>query len=354
MKPLHSSAPVRRALAVCGLACALAAQVTEEAKKAPASVLPLSIRYAPDGLQLTPAMVQGLLNGPVLREVNRVRRERNPDWPDLGQLAVSQAEADLRQPAGAFTCVVELPAGNMGEHMRDAVVDRLQHELDRRMCAGPRDRLERDLAMARATLDQAEGQLRELRQKRASVPEARGSEEVDRILAQISEVELRLSVEGPVHEVEEKHILDLRRHAADVNQRIAELASEVTSLESRAQGRTDAAQQAALRLAQLQSQREELVREAEQVSERIAQTTAAMQDRTTDLAANRRQQEVLRARLEQAMKLSGEARAHERDRVAIDEQVDVLRQQVEAARARCEELRQQAEDLVPVLVEVWG
>ena len=37
--------------------------------------------------------------------------------------------------------------------------------------------------------------------------------------------------------------------------------------------------------------------EAEQASERIAQTTAAMQDRTTDLAANRRQLEVLRARL---------------------------------------------------------
>jgi hypothetical protein len=354
MKPLHSSAPVRRALAVCGLACALAAQVTEEAKKPPASVLPLSIRYAPDGLQLTPAMVQGLLNGPVLREVNRVRRERNPDWPDLGQLAVSQAEADLRQPGGAFTCVVELPAGGVRDHLRDALVESLQHELDRRLCAGPRDRLERELTQARAKLELAEAELRGVRHKRANVPEARGNEEVDRIVAQISEVELRLSVEGPVHEVEEKHILDLRRHAAEVNQRIAELASEVTTLESRAQGRTDAAQQAALRLAQLQSQREELARDAEQVSERIAQTTSAMQDRTTDLAANRRQQEVLRARLAQAMKQSDEARAHERDRMALDEQVDILRQHVESIRARCEELRGQAEDLVPVLVEVWG
>lgn len=326
-------------------------------------VAPFVVTYAADGLQLTPALLDGLLRGCVGQRVDAKLRTGNPDWPRL-RVRVAQDEADARQPPGFFSGQLVLAGGSRpsdtseGELFR-TIATALEEELAARMNLRSPDDL-------RARLQQTEERLRAAEQTLAAhreelvglraLHEQVGDSVARRnaVQEELHEAEAQLQIDQTLLETEQRHTAELDRHLQDATQRCARVEAEVVDLETKLDlARPE--QRAAVRqeLLTQQAQRQQSALLLDQLSQQLSQTSSSVQERTSRLVEVRARIDGLRARLEQA-----------RDRAKAEEDVALRWTRLEAALAEhealCEDLRAQARGLreaaaaiVPVRVQLW-
>lgn len=312
----------------------------------PAQEVALSIQYSADGLQLTPAMVQGLINGPV-RERLRAERDGNPDWPEMATVTVSQSDADHRQPAGAFSCVLNLKPGAARQ-----VGPALQAELEQRLHGAPRQALLERLKESEVRLQSIEANLQEANdQLGARFPDV-GSDDVGDLARRLEEARLRLRVEQPLQKLGEQQASELRQRADVLRVQLQKLSEEASRVERELSRKGE--ESLIGQLSRLQTEREALQHEHERVADQLAQTTDSMTSRTAELLSAKQQIDALAERLALAQKQREEAMAKQRQVSAMEQRIEALTTERDALRNRFQELKARLDAMVDVRVDVWG
>jgi chromosome segregation ATPase len=321
------------------------------AQEAPAPAAPVVITHAPEGLQLTPALVNGLLAGTVRREVEAAVRDQDPDWPPV-TIEIRQDESDLRQPSGYFSGKLVL-GGRVrdgGDPVFQAIAKALERELQARMHDAPLRSLESRLEAVKADLASAGRKLSDLRQTlaRSAADEAAGSS-VAELRHTLQELELQLRVEEPLVEVATKQAAELEDRLQREVRACAEKELRIATLEERA-GRD---QQARQELIEAHAGREHRARLVDQLSGQVNSNASQMQERTSRLLEMRMRIDGLRDRVGQASEQEQTLRQRAAERTAAEAEAAALEARVDLLRGREAELVQAIDHIVPVRVQLW-
>jgi len=352
---MHGHASRLRALPFLCVLAGLASRTPAQDGGPPLSA-PIVITYAPGGVQLTPALLNGLLQGCVGQRVEARRRQADPDWPRLRPTVV-QDEGDARQPPGCFSATLVL-GGRSAEHGDGSILEdvaaALQDELDRRLRREPCERSQAGVTELEAELKRAEDQLAEHREGLAAAQARTEDAEaaLEQLRSETRELQLSLTTEEPLLAVEQKQSSELDAHMADLGKRLAALGSEAIELETRLEGGDDQGK-VRRRLLDVQADRDHTSRTLDQLADRLTATSNSLQERGNRLLQVRTRLDAVAGQLDGAERRVKAARDVERRRRELEASVEALEARREDLRARLSDLTRDLAGAVPVRVQVW-